>query len=39
MRNYIAHEYHRLDLEAIWNAAHRSVPRLRAQLMELIESG
>jgi len=31
-RNVVIHEYHRLDLDAIWAVATEDVPQLQAQL-------
>jgi uncharacterized protein with HEPN domain len=31
-RHVVIHEYHRLDLDAIWNTASEDVPRLENQL-------
>lgn len=39
MRNHIAHEYRRLDMETIWDTASNYVPPLRNQLRELLDSG
>jgi uncharacterized protein with HEPN domain len=37
-RNVVVHEYHRLDLEVIWNTVANDVPRLYEQIAELERS-
>lgn len=36
MRNIIAHEYGKIDLDEIWKAAQEDVPRLVAALEKLV---
>lgn len=38
MRNIIAHEYGKVDLDEIWKATQQDVPRLVAALEELVAS-
>jgi uncharacterized protein with HEPN domain len=35
-RNYIAHEYFSLDLDIIWETALKDIPKLRAQIDEIV---
>lgn len=36
MRNVIAHEYGRVDLDEIWKAAERAAPRLVSALESIV---
>lgn len=36
MRDLVIHLYHRVDLEAVWTAAVRDVPSLRAKIQPLL---
>jgi uncharacterized protein with HEPN domain len=38
MRNIIAHEYGRVDLDEIWKTAQRDAPRLVTQLEKIVAS-
>jgi uncharacterized protein with HEPN domain len=33
MRDFVAHQYHKIDLEVLWNTASRSIPVLLQTLM------
>lgn len=34
MRNYIVHEYFKIDAQIIWNAIEKEIPKLKAVLLE-----
>ncbi len=38
MRNIIAHQYFRIDLETVWEVTQESLPLLREQIEALRES-
>ena len=37
-RNFIAHEYDKVENEVVWNAAQRHVPKLKADALALLEA-
>ena len=38
MRNILVHDYFGLNLDAVWSAADRDIPRLREQIQAIIEA-
>ena len=34
-RNFIAHEYHKLKMEAVWNIIENELPKLKVKIQEL----
>ncbi len=36
MRDIIAHQYDRIDLEIVWQAVHRNIPELMEKLIPLL---
>ena len=36
MRNVLVHGYFGIDLEVVWNTAHRDLPALRRQIASLL---
>ena len=38
MRNILVHDYFGLNLDAVWSAAERDIPRLRDQVQAVIEA-
>ena len=38
MRNLVSHEYFRIDAETLWLTATKSVPELRGNIEEIMES-
>jgi len=38
MRNILVHDYFGLNLDAVWSAADRDIPRLREQIQAIIQA-
>ena len=38
MRNILVHDYFGLNLDAVWSAAERDIPKLREQIQAIIEA-
>lgn len=37
MRNFVAHEYFRVDLEIVWAVVERELPRLKSQVEKILQ--
>ena len=38
MRNYLVHDYIRIDYEAVWNTAKNDLPILKSQIAAILEN-
>jgi uncharacterized protein with HEPN domain len=37
LRNLLAHEYFRIELEIVWNIIHEAMPELKTQVLDILE--